>query len=602
MPPGSSGAVHQVYERVYLPEVRKPTSGQQLMIVSDFIADFLYNQGVTYAYEVIGGMITRLVDSVHRQGKIKLISVHHEQAAAFAADAMGRLTGIPGVAMATSGPGATNLLTGIGSCYFDSVPAIFITGQVNRREQKGGRLIRQLGFQETDIVTMAKPITKAAWQINEPGQVPQIMQQAFFLAISGRPGPVLLDIPMDVQGAEINGVAPIALTVEVLPTPPLKLFEDILCQLSVAQRPVVLVGGGIRSANAVHLLRQFVDIVQIPVVNSLLAVDVLPYQHPLRIGLLGTYGNRWTNLAVGRTDFLLVLGSRLDIRQTGSDVASFKADRVVYHVDIEESEINNRLKGCNPVLLHLHAFLTTLVELVSKRHWKERKDWISEIQDLRKKWPDTREGQDVIDINPNVFMHELSRYSKLASVYAVDVGNNQMWAAQSLELEPYQRFLTSGGMGAMGFALPAAVGASLATGKPVVMIAGDGGMQLNIQELETIAHHKLPIKMVILNNRSLGMVRQFQQSYFGERYPSTYWGYSAPDFAAVANAYKIESQTVTDCQSLQLALKKMWQNPQAPFLLQVFVDVSTNVYPKIAFGHPMTEMEPFAKPQKMEGT
>jgi acetolactate synthase-1/2/3 large subunit len=493
-------------------------------------------------------------------------------------------------------------LTGIGSCYFDSVPAVFITGNVNRREQKGDRQIRQLGFQEMNIIEMAKPITKAVWQINDPSQVPHVMQEAFFLATSGRPGPVLVDIPMDVQGVEINAATPISLTAEALPTPPSKLFEDILCQLSEAQRPMVLVGGGIHSANAVHLLRQFVDIVQIPVVNSLLAADVLPYQHPLRIGLLGTYGNRWANLAMGRTDLLLVLGSRLDIRQTGSDVASFKADRVVYHVDIEEGEINNRLKECKPVISHLHSFLTTLVDLVSKRHWKERKDWISEIQDLRKKWPDTREAQNVTGINPNVLMHELSRYSKLASVYAVDVGNHQMWAAQSLELEPYQRFLTSGGMGAMGFALPAAVGATFATGKPVVMIAGDGGMQLNIQELETIAHHKLPIKMVILNNKSLGMVRQFQQSYFGERYPSTYWGYSAPDFADVANAYKIESHTVTDCQSLPLALEKMWENPQAPFLLQVFVDVSTNVYPKIAFGRPMTEMEPFAKPLEMEGT
>ena len=572
------------------------------MIVSDFIADFLYKQGVSHVYEVIGGMITRLVDSIYRQGKIQLISVHHEQAAAFAADAMGRLTGIPGVAMATSGPGATNLLTGIGSCYFDSVPAIFITGQVNRREQKGNRQIRQLGFQEMNIIEMAKPITKSVWQINDPSQVHHIMQQAFFLATSGRPGPVLVDIPMDVQRAEINATTPISLIAEALPTYPLKLFKDILSQLSLAQRPMVLVGGGIRSANAIRLLRQFVDIVRIPVVNSLLAVDVLPYQHPLRIGLLGTYGNRWANLAMGRTDLLLVLGSRLDIRQTGSDVGSFKADRAVYHVDIEEGEINNRLKDCNPIIVHLHTFLTTLVDLVSKRHWKDRKEWISEIQDLRKKWPDTCEAQNVTDINPNLLMHELSRYSKLASVYVVDVGNHQMWAAQSLELEPYQRFLTSGGMGAMGFALPAAVGANFATGKPVVMIAGDGGMQLNIQELQTIAHHKLPIKMVILNNKSLGMVRQFQQSYFNERYPSTYWGYSAPDFADIANAYRIDSRSVTDYQSLPLALEKMWENPQAPFLLQVFVDVSINAYPKIAFGHPMTEMEPFAKPLEMEGT
>ncbi|MCP3940424.1 MAG: thiamine pyrophosphate-binding protein [Desulfobacteraceae bacterium] len=572
------------------------------MLVADYIAKFLYQQGVTHVYEIIGGMITRIVDAVYRQGKIRLISVHHEQAAAFAADASGRLTGIPGVAMATSGPGATNLLTGIGSCYFDSVPTVFITGQVNLHEQKGDRLIRQLGFQETDIVAMAKPITKAAWQINDPNQVPYFLQQAFDLAKDGRPGPVLLDIPMDIQKAEINDSVSVLPIVEVLPTPSVDVTDDVLNQLRLAKRPLILVGGGINSANAVSLLRQFVDIVQVPVVNTLLAVDALPYDHTSRIGLLGTYGNRWVNLSIGQSDLILVLGSRLDIRQTGANVAAFKGNRVVYHVDIEKCEINNRLNGCISIVSHLKPFLTAVIKKSLDIHWTVRKVWLNEIQELRKKWPDTQEGQKIPGINPNVLMHELSRYSKPASAYTVDVGNHQMWAAQSLELQPDQRFLTSGGMGAMGFALPAAVGASLVSGKPVVMISGDGGMQLNIQELETIAHQRLPIKMVVLNNKSLGMVRQFQQSYFNERYPSTSWGYSAPDFADIAKAYNIESHSVTDDQFLTAALEKMWKNPEAPFLLQVFVDISVNVYPKIAFGHPMTHMEPFAKPLEMEGT
>ena len=571
------------------------------MIAADFIAQFLHQQGVPFVYEVIGGMITRLVDAIYRQGRIRLISVHHEQAAAFAAEAMGRLTGIPGVAMATSGPGATNLLTGIGSCYFDSVPAVFITGQVNRNEQKGNRPTRQLGFQETDIVAMAKPITKAAWQINDPDQVSPILQQAFRLATSGRQGPVLLDIPMDVQGADINAALPAAPTAEALPALPEELFEDVLNQLSVAQRPLILAGGGIGSANAIPLLRQLVDIVRVPVVNSLLAVDALPYHHHLRAGLIGTYGNRWVNLAVGRSDLILVLGSRLDIRQTGAAVSAFEAGRVIYHVDIDKGEINNRLQGCKPIVAHLHPFLTGLVDAASKRHWRDGTDWISEIQGLRTEWPDTNEVQ-APGINPNLLMHELSRISKQASAFVVDVGNHQMWAAQSLELVDHQRFLTSGGMGAMGFALPAAMGASFATGMPVVMIAGDGGMQVNIQELETITHHRLPIKMVVLNNQSLGMVRQFQQSYFQERYPATWWGYSAPDFSEVARAYRIESLTVSDTRSLPAAFEKMWTTPQKPFLLQVLIDVSANAYPKIAFGHPMTEMEPFAKPLEMEGT
>ena len=572
------------------------------MLVAEYIADFLYKQGVTCVYEVIGGMITRIVDAIHQQGKIRLISVHHEQAAAFAADAMGRLTGIPGVAMATSGPGAINLLTGIGSCYFDSVPAVFITGQVNRSEQKGTRPIRQLGFQETEIALMAKSITKAVWKISDPAQVPNILRQAFHLATSGRPGPVLLDIPMDVQGAEINAAMPVPLIAEVPPMPSVQGIEEILDQIRLAKRPLILAGGGIRAANAVHLLHRLVDIIGVPVVNSLLAVDALPHEHALRVGFLGTYGNRWVNLAVGRADMILVLGSRLDIRQTGADVNAFKSDRVIYHVDVEESEINNRLKGCIPVVAHLHPFLSGVVNSASGSHWPHRTDWILEIDDLRNKWPDTDENLDLPGINPNILMHELSRSSKLASVYVVDVGNNQMWAAQSLVLEPSQRFLTSGGMGAMGFALPAAVGASFATGNPVVMIAGDGGMQMNIQELETIAHHKLPIKMVVLNNKSLGMVRQFQQSYFHERYASTFWGYSAPDFADVARAYRIESKTVSDIRSLPDALEKMWMKPEEPFLLQVLIDVSVNAYPKIAFGRPMTEMEPFAKPIDMEGT
>ena len=575
---------------------------QNKMLVAEFIADFLYRQGVTCVYEVIGGMITRIVDAIYRQGKIRLISVHHEQAAAFAADAMGRLTGIPGVAMATSGPGAINLLTGIGSCYFDSVPAVFITGQVNRNEQKGDRPIRQLGFQETEIATMAKSITKAVWKINDPDQAPIILQQAFHLATSGRPGPVLLDIPMDVQGAEIDADIPTPPRAETSPMLPVQLVEEILDRIRSAKRPLILVGGGIRAANAANLLHRLVDIIKVPVINSLLAVDALPHDHVLRAGFLGTYGNRWVNLAVGRADMLLVLGSRLDIRQTGADVNAFKSDRVIYHVDVEDGEINNRLKGCIPVIAHLHPFLSRAVNSASGSDWPHRTDWVSEIDDLRDKWPDTDENRDLPGINPNVLMHEVSRSSKLASVYVVDVGNNQMWAAQSLVLGASQRFLTSGGMGAMGFALPAAIGASFATGKPVVMIAGDGGMQMNIQELETIAHHKLPIKMVVLNNKSLGMVRQFQQSYFHERYASTLWGYSAPDFADVARAYRIESQTVSDTRSLPDALEKMWIKPEDPFLLQVFIDVSVNAYPKIAFGRPMTEMEPFAKPTEMEGT
>lgn len=573
------------------------------MKATDYISAFLYIQGVKQVFEVVGGMTTHLIDSLHRQGKIRIVSVHHEQAAAFAAEGNGRMRGVPGVAIATSGPGATNLLTGVGSCYFDSTPAVFITGQVNRNEQKGDRAIRQLGFQETDIVSIAKPITKAAWRVNSPEELPGLLKAAFVLALSGRPGPVLLDIPMDVQRGDIRESVPDArVEIDDGQVDP-RLVEELLANLRNAQRPLILTGGGIGSAQARGLFRTLAEYVQVPVVNSLMAVDALAYDNPLRVGLIGSYGNRWANLAIGRADFLLVLGSRLDIRQTGSHVTAFKGDRTIYHVDCEAGEINNRITGCRPVLTHLRPFLAEAIRQAEQQTFVVRSAWMTEISDLRQTWQDTAEIRNVPGINPNALMHQVSQASAQAATFIVDVGQHQMWAAQSIELQADQRFLTSGGMGAMGFALPAALGAVTAyPDRPVMLIAGDGCFQVNIQELQTIVRNHLPVKMIILNNRCLGMVRQFQQSYFHELYPATYWGYSAPDFAQVAHAYGIAATTVTDSAELATGLEQLWRDPQAPFLLQVIIDTFANAYPKIAFGLPMTEMEPFAHPLDMEGT
>jgi acetolactate synthase-1/2/3 large subunit len=573
------------------------------MKVSDYIAKFIQAQGVPCVFEVVGGMITHLVDSLSRLNQVQIVSMHHEQGAAFAAEGMARMINVPGVAMATSGPGATNLLTGIGSCYFDSYPAVFITGQVNRHELKGSRAIRQLGFQETDIVSMAKPITKAAWQAQSPEEIPGLLANAFKLAQAGRPGPVLLDIPMDVQRCHIPAEPPARLEFTDEYSLDSNQVEELLADLRQARRPLILAGGGIRSADVASLFRDFVDAVHIPVVNSLMAVDVLPFNSPLRVGMIGTYGNRWANLALGRADFLLVLGSRLDIRQTGSDTNAFKGERTLCHVDCEAGEMNNRVTGCNTILTSLRSFLSASAEIASTSNFPEHLDWLAEIFELRSAWPDEAELHGVPGINPNVLMHQLSSVSQPAAAYVVDVGQHQMWAAQSLEVGVNQRFLTSGGMGAMGFSLPAAIGAAFASPhQPIVLVAGDGGFQLNIQELQTVIHHHLPIKAVILNNRCHGMVRQFQQSYFEERYQSTYWNYSAPDFARVARAYGIEATTVDGPTSIQVALAEMWRDPLAPFLLQVMIDTFANAYPKIAFGRPMTEMEPFAKPIDVEST
>ncbi len=583
------------------------------MLASDWIAKFLAAQRVDSVYEVIGGMIANLIDSLHRDGRVRIVSCHHEQGAGFAAEGHARMTGVPGVALATSGPGALNLLTALGSCHFDSTPAVFITGQVNRSERKHERPIRQLGFQETDIVAMAGPIAKAAWRIETAAELPRRLEDAFALARGGRPGPVLVDIPLDLQRVDIDspvptGPAPLEAQPAIDEAPLLRILEDV----EQAKRPLVLAGGGLRAAGAIAGLRRLTGQLGIPVVHSLMGVDALPYADPLRVGLIGTYGNRWANIALARCDVLLVLGSRLDIRQTGADTDAFMAGRVIHHVDCDPGEVNNRLSGCHALIAQLPSAIAALTEAATEtatkaateatgqRSHSRHEPWRAEIAQLAQRWPDTAELAGIDGINPNLLMHQLSEDSSVVA-YVADVGQHQMWAAQSLRLESHQRFLTSGGMGAMGSGLPMAIGAAIAGAGPVVLVAGDGGFQLNIQELQTVARNGLPVKLAILNNNCHGMVRQFQESYFEGRYPSTLWGYSAPAFAAVASAYGIPARRVSEPAALADALAEMWAT-EGPYLLDIAIDIHANAYPKIAFGYPISEMEPFATPKTMEAT
>jgi len=561
---------------------------------SDYIADFLHEQGVQFVFEMIGGMITHLIDSIHQKGTIQIISMHHEQAAGFAAEAVGRVSDVPGVALATSGPGATNLVTAIGSCYFDSIPAVFITGQVNTTELAGERPIRQQGFQETDIVSIVSSITKGAWLVKRSEDLPRIMAQAFQLVAEGRPGPVLIDIPMDVQRMHVD--VPCTLTrpirKQVRPELPHKFANRVFSALAKAEKPLVLAGGGIRSSGAVTAFRGMVEKLNIPVVCSLMGLDVLHTAHPLKVGMIGTYGNRWANKAVMESDCLLVLGSRLDVRQTSADVVAFKGSRTIFHIDCDQGQLNNRVKGCEACEAELSEFIPLLTRIAVDRFTDKNKSWIEWILEKKQQSLDTDELSTCNGINPNRFIHTLSAVSSKAVAVLADVGKNQMWMAQSVELHADQRFLVSGGMGSMGFALPAAIGATLSSRAPVLMVAGDGGMQCNIQELETIAMHRLPIKMVILNNKSLGMVGQFQEDYFESRMQSTVWGYSAPDFEAVAKAYRIDARTISTPEEVDGAIDWLWSDPEVPALLNVNISTNTKVFPKTAYGRPLDDMEP----------
>lgn len=559
------------------------------MKASDYIAAALAAQGVSTVYELTGGMITHLLDSIHSRSDIRIVSMHHEQAAAFAAEGGARMTGVPGVALATSGPGATNLITGIGSCFFDSVPAVFITGQVNTHELRGNSGVRQAGFQETDIVAVAAPLTKAAWRVNSGDEVPSVVEAAFELALSGRPGPVLIDVPMDVQRAEITAESLQRISPAAAHAP---ATDPILEALGSASRPIVLAGGGVRAAGAAEELRALSEATGIPVASTLMGLDVLPFDHPERVGFIGTYGNRWANLALRDSDCLLVLGARLDVRQTGADSDAFRAGKTLIQVDVDARQLAWRVTPDMAIQGDLKSFLGAASRGALSRNWPDRREWRSAIEEYKTASPDWDELRGMPGINPADLMHRLSSVAGEAAAYVADVGQNQMWAAQSLRLREGQRFFTSGGMGAMGFALPAAIGAAFASpGRPVVAIAGDGGAQLNIQELESIVRLSLPVKIVILNNRCLGMVRQFQDENFDSRYQSTVWGYGAPDFVRVAGAFGISARRVEHPRQLGSATRWLMRDDAAA-LLEVAIDPTSCVRPKVPFGNPVYVMDP----------
>lgn len=557
------------------------------MKICDYIARFIDNRKSGIVFGVTGGMIAFMVDSIYRRGKTRFIPMHHEQAAAFAAEAYGRMTGKPGVAMATSGPGATNLITGIGSCYFDSSAAVFITGQVRNEDFKDKKKIRQQGFQETDIVSVVKPVVKASYMTNKPDDVPAALKTAFWLANEGRPGPVLVDIPIDVQQADMKSGKPVLLRTEIgYPTGLEKFIGEMYKKLSQAERPLILIGGGIRASKARDIFLEWLSAIDMPVVHSLMAVDVLPFKHLNRVGMIGSYGNRYANIAVKESDLLLVLGSRLDNRQTGSDPREFGRGKEIFQIDCDKNQLNNRVKGCKAFCCDLKIFLNSAVKNLKEPGNTNIDNWKQRIRNLKEMYPDTQELSCRNDsINPNQLMHMISCSSRHASGYAVDVGQHQMWAAQSMELNTKQRFLTSGGMGSMGFGLPAAIGMAFSSpDKPVVLIAGDGGFQMNIQELETIKRNRLPLKMIIINNHCLGMVRQFQDEFFKKRYVATHWGYTAPDFEKISRAYGIPAKTVKRSSGVKNALKWLWRDPLSPALIQVDIPVFLNVHPKIKFG------------------
>lgn len=556
------------------------------MKVSDYIARFLAENGCGCVFGYPGGMVTHLIDSLYAADGVRFIGTYHEQAAAFAAEGYARMKNGPGAALATSGPGAVNLLTGVGSAYFDSVPVLYLTGQVNTYEYKNSLRVRQLGFQETDIVGMAKPVTKYAVRVTDPRDIRFELEKALFIACSGRKGPVLLDLPMDVQRAEVYEGELTGFSAGV-PRMPAFSVEETVRLLNESRRPVLLAGGGVRLSGAEASLRRAAEALGVPVVCSLMGRDAFDNASEAYMGMIGTYGNRCANFTVANSDLVVALGSRLDTRQTGTVPESFARGAKLVRVEVDPAELGHKIKPDEiSVRADAGAFLEALCA-VSDRVRADWTDWRKAVSGYRKRYPlDAGRAWG----SPNSVVSAVSHMLSEGEAAVLDVGQNQMWGAQSFFVTGGRRLLTSGGMGAMGFSLPCAVGAHYASGEKVFAFTGDGGMQMNLQELELLKRNALPVKVIVLNNRSLGMIRQFQEMYFEGRCNATVRDYEAPCFTKIAEAYGIDGLRV-ETEAEFSALEDFLSAP-GPGLAEIILPQNTAVVPKLGVGKPIEDQEP----------
>ena len=562
--------------------------------ISDYIIEFLLSKNINKTFGYIGGAIAHIYHSIDKYKEMEIINCIHEQGAGFAAEGYARITGKSGVAFATSGPGATNLITPIGSCYFDSVPTMFITGQVNTYEYKYDKPVRQIGFQETDIVSIIRPIVKYAVMVDKVEDIRYELEKAYYLSQEGRKGPVLVDIPMNIQRTEVDISS-------------LKSFFDsneyfelennkkeknniaeVINLLKESKRPIVLIGGGVRLSNANVELLNYVEKYSIPVVYSLMGKDAISEDYKYNLGLIGSYGNRYGNLALANSDLILVLGSRLDTRQTGTSLDTFAREAKIIQVDVDKNELGSKIKIDIEINSDVKDFIATLNKYEINIDTTE---WLKKLKEYKNKFSSTVGFDNNLKI-PNYVVSIISKYLQDEDI-CVDVGQHQMWTAQSLNIKATQRVLFSGGMGAMGFALPASIGACIGSNKRTVVIAGDGGIQMNIQELEVINRRKLPIKIFVLNNKNLGMVRQFQELYFDKKYLGTIDDYSVPNLVDIAKAYAIKARKIDDISKLEIELKDIFSSNE-PELINIELPVKmTTVEPKLIVNKPIEDMHPF---------
>ncbi|HBC8790519.1 acetolactate synthase 2 catalytic subunit [Citrobacter sp. Cb008] len=540
---------------------------------AQWVVHALRAQGVQTVFGYPGGAIMPVYDALY-DGGVEHLLCRHEQGAAMAAIGYARATGKTGVCIATSGPGATNLITGLADALLDSVPVVAITGQV------ASPFIGTDAFQEVDVLGMSLSCTKHSFLVQSLEELPRIMAEAFAVANSGRPGPVLVDIPKDIQLAS-GTLEPYFTTVENVETFPHADVEQARKMLAQAQKPILYVGGGVGMAQAVPALREFIAITQMPVACTLKGLGAVDADYPYYLGMLGMHGTKAANFAVQECDLLIAVGARFDDRVTGK-LNTFAPNASVIHMDIDPAEMNKLRQAHVALQGDLNSLLPALQQLMKIDEWRQHS---AELR-AEHAWRYDHPGE---AIYAPLLLKQLSDRKPADSVVTTDVGQHQMWSAQHMTYTRPENFITSSGLGTMGFGLPAAVGAQVARpNDTVICISGDGSFMMNVQELGTVKRKQLPLKIVLLDNQRLGMVRQWQQLFFQERYSETTLT-DNPDFLMLARAFGIPGQHITRKDQVEAALDTML-NSEGPYLLHVSIDELENVWPLVPPGASNSEM------------
>jgi len=548
-------------------------SGAQVLV------EVLHKEGVEVLFGYPGGSVIPIFDALYDQSSPRFFLTRHEQGAGHAADGYARATGKVGVCVATSGPGATNLVTALATANFDSVPMVAITGQVKTH------LIGNDAFQEADITGISRPITKHNYLVRDVNDLGETLRAAFHIARTGRPGPVLVDIPVDVAVAKTD--VPLPEEIRLPGYRPVikgnrRQIKRAAEAINAAERPVLYVGGGVILSSGAEDLYRLAKKANIPVTTTLMGLGAFPEDDPLALKMLGMHGTVYANYAVHESDLLIAIGARFDDRITGN-ISKFAPGATIIHVDIDPSSISKSIHVDIPVVGDAKGILAELTELCE---YRERAPWFARIAEHKTKAPLTYKGD---GLKPQYVVEQICQVSEGRAVVCTEVGQNQMWAAQYYTHRHPRHFISSGGLGTMGFGFPAAIGAQI--GRPdaiVVDIAGDGSIQMNIQELATAVHYKVPVKVCILNNGYLGMVRQWQELFYKKRYAATTLD-GNPDFVRVAEAYGARGARVTSKDQVAPTLREAFASPE-PWFIDFVVDREENVFPMVPAGEAIDRM------------